>query len=68
MSFDNQFGSSGFKAYAPFDADNRVAYVGIAANGVRGTNFFNLLDCLDFIVKLFAINSNNLAFLKLDFQ
>ena len=68
MCLDNQFGSCSLETYAPLDADNGIAYVGIAANGVRGTNLLNLLDGLDLVIEVLAVNTDYLTLLELDFQ
>jgi hypothetical protein len=68
VGLDNQLRSGGFKAYTSFDADNRVAYVRIAADGVAGTNLLDLLDGLDLVVEVLTVDSDNLTFLELDLQ
>lgn len=60
--------SSGLKAYTSFDADDRVAYVRIAADGIAGTNLLDLLDSLDLVVEVLTVDSDNLAFLELYLQ
>ena len=68
MSLDNQFRSGGLETYTTLDADNRVAYVSVTANGIAGTNLLNLLDSLNLIVELFTIDGNNLTLVESDFQ
>ena len=68
MCFDNQFRCCGLKADTTLDADNGVTHVSITANGIAGANLFYLLNSLNLVVELFAINGLNLALVKSDFQ
>ena len=68
MSLYNQFRRSGLEAYASFDADNRVAHVAVAADGIRRTNLFNLLNSLYLVVELLPVHRNNLALLERNLQ
>ena len=68
MGLDDQLRSSGLKTYTSLDADDRVAYVRIAADGIAGTNLLDLLDGLDLVIEVLTIDSDNLTFLELDLQ
>ena len=56
------------EAHTAFDADDGVANVAVAANGVRSANLLNLLYGGNLVVKLLAVNSHNLALLKRDLK
>ena len=68
MGLDDELGCSGLKTYTTLDADDSVTHVGIAADGVAGTNLLNLLDGFDLVIKLLAIDGNNLALVKGNLQ
>ena len=68
MCLDDKFGGSGLEAYATFDADDGVAHIAVASDGVRSTNLFYLLYGGNLVVKLLAIYSHNLALLEGDLQ
>ena len=65
MGLDDEFGCCCLETYTTLDAYDGVAYVGIAADGVRGTNLLNLLDSLDLVVKVLTVDTNDLTLLKL---
>ena len=68
MGFDDEFGSGGLEAYTSLDADDGVAHVGIAANGIGGTNLLNLLDGSHLIVIRFIVHGYNLTLVEGDAQ
>ena len=68
MGLDDEFRRSCLKAYATLDTDNGVAYVGITADGIAGANLLNLLDGLDTVVELFAVDSDDFALVEGNLQ
>ena len=44
VGLDDQFRCGGFEAHTTLDADDGVAYIGITANSVGGTDLLDLLD------------------------
>ena len=68
MSLDDKLRSSSLETYATLDADNGVAYVGIAANGIRGTDLLDLLNGLDLVIELLTVDGSDLTFLEGNLQ
>ena len=68
MCLDDQFRSCSLEAYTPLDADDGVANVGIAPDGIRSTNLLYLLDGLDTVVELLTVYTNNLTLFELNLQ
>ena len=68
MSLDDEFRCSGLEAHAALDADDGVAHVGVAADGVGGTNLLNLLDGFNFIVEVLTVDADYLTLLELNLQ
>ena len=68
MCLDDQLGSGSLKAYTTFNADDGVADVTVAANSIRSTDFLNLLDGFNLVIKVLAVDGDNLSLLESDFQ
>lgn len=64
MSLDNQFWCGSLKAHTALDADNGVADIAVATDGIAGANLLNGLDGLDLIVEVLAVDGINLAVLE----
>ena len=65
MCLDDKLWCSSLKAYASLYADDGVAYVGIAADGIAGANLLDALDSLDGVVEGLVVDTYNLALVKL---
>ena len=68
VGLDDELRSSCLKTYTALDADDGVAYVAVAANTVGCANLFYLLDGSHLVVKLLAVDGNNLALLERNLQ
>ena len=68
VCLDNELRSSSLEAYTALDADDGIAHVGVAADGVAGTNLLNLLDGFDAVVELLAVDTDDLTLFELNLQ
>ena len=68
MCADDEHWSCSFETHTSLDADDGVAHMAVAANGVCGTDFFHLLNGFDFIVEFFAVHTAQFTFLETEFQ
>lgn len=62
MGTDNQHRSSSLESYTPFDTDNGIPNVHVAADTVGRTDLLHFLNSLDRIIKLLVINSFQFTF------
>ena len=68
MCADNQHWSSSLEAYTSLDTDNRITHVAVTADGIRRTDFLNLLDGLHLIVILHTVYAADFTLLESDLQ
>ena len=68
MSLDDELRGCSLKAHTSFDADNGVAHVCVASDGVRSSNLLYLLNGGYLVVKLLVVDSNNLTLVECYFQ
>ena len=68
MSLDDKLWSCCLEADTTLDANDGIADIAVTANGIAGTNLFDLLDSLDLIVEVLAIDSIDFSFLKCNLQ
>ncbi len=64
MCLDDELRCCGLEAHASLDADDGVAHVGIAADGIRGTNLLNALYGADAVVEVLAVHTHYLTLLE----
>ena len=64
VGFYNQFGRCGLEAHTPLDADDGVAHVEVASDGVRCPYFLYLLYGGYLVVKLLTVYGHDFALLK----
>ena len=64
MSLDDKLRSGSLETYTALDADNGVAHVAVAADGIRGSYFFYLLDGSNLVVEFLVVDSYNLTLLE----
>ena len=68
MSLDDELGRCGLEAHAALDADDGVADVAVATDGVAGADRLNLLYGLHLIVEMLAVDGVDLALFERDAQ
>ena len=68
VSLDDQLRSSGLEAHATLDADDGIANIAVAADGIARANLFNLLDGFHLVAERFAVDCRNLSLVEGDFQ
>ena len=68
VSLDDQLRSSGLEAHATLDADDGIADVTVAADGIARANLFNLLDGFHLVAESFAVDCRNLTLVEGDLQ
>ena len=61
---DNQHRSGSLEPYTSFDTDNRIAYVHVAPDSVRGTDLFYFLDGFDFVIEHFTVDGTEFSILE----
>ena len=68
MSTDDEHGSSGLEAHATLDADDGVAHMTVATDGVAGAYLLDLLYGLYLIVELLSVDGADFSLLEANLE